>query len=55
MTDREIADWAVSRVEETVPIKDKDARQIAYYAALLAANKAVNEEIKTQIRKDFGL
>lgn len=51
MTDREIAAWAVSRVEKTVPIKDKETRQVAYYAALFAASKAVSEERETQIRK----
>lgn len=55
MTDREIADWAVRRAEEVVPIKDKNTRLIAYYAALFATRKAINEEIKKQIIKDFDL
>ena len=55
MTDREIADWAVSRVEEVVPIKDKNTRLIAYYAALFAARKTENEKIENLIRKNFGL
>ena len=46
MTDREIARWAVSEVDKIIKLEDKDARQFAYYAALFAAQKASNEELK---------
>lgn len=50
MTDREIARWAVSEVDKIIKLEDKDARQFAYYAALFAAQKASNVELKDALR-----